>query len=464
MPQRRPRLLYLAFYFPPSRASGVYRARATANRLTEEGWDVTVFAAPLPFLYETVGSVDEKLSETVDPRISVVRPKLNRYTWQTELRDFSRFRRTFPHLAHSMYEWGQRHVFPERYVSWARASVIRALRMHARRRFDVVLATGNPFASFGAAWAFHRLTRTPYIIDYRDSWTLDLFSEEPAFDEGHPAWTWERRIIKSAAATVFVNDALRTWHAGRYPDQAERMLVVPNGWDADTLPATVKPPPVARSREKTAPRFSYLGTLTGKQPIEPMLEAFGQAREHPDMAGAELGLHGYLGFFKGSGRGLNRRLAEAFADAEGDGQGPTSWLRYHGPVSKIEVAEVYRTSDVLVFLAGGARYVTSGKIFEYMAAGRPIVSVHAPGSAAEEVLRGYPLWFNPGGLDPADIAASLIEAAKTAAGLDDRQVAEARAYAERYERNVSLEPLVRRLAELATARGHAPAGDGRATE
>jgi len=30
-PTRRPRILYLSFYFPPSRASGVYRARATAN-------------------------------------------------------------------------------------------------------------------------------------------------------------------------------------------------------------------------------------------------------------------------------------------------------------------------------------------------------------------------------------------------------------------------------------------------
>ena len=29
----RPRILYLSFYFPPSRASGVFRARATANHL-----------------------------------------------------------------------------------------------------------------------------------------------------------------------------------------------------------------------------------------------------------------------------------------------------------------------------------------------------------------------------------------------------------------------------------------------
>jgi glycosyltransferase involved in cell wall biosynthesis len=459
MAKRRPRLLYLAFYFPPSRASGVYRPRATANLLAEQGWDVTVFTAPLPFLHDAIGSFDEKLLDSVDLRITVVRPDMNLFAWQRNLRDYNWFRGTFPHLAHSIYDWRRKRVFPEHYASWAWASVRRALRMHARRRFDVVLATGNPYASFAAAWLFHRLTRTPYILDNRDAWTLDLFGEEPAFEKGHPAWSWERRVLKSASNVVFVNEALRSWHAERYPRVADRMLVVPNGWDSDTLDREVEPPAeTGGGPDEPRPLFSYVGTLTGNQPIEAMIEGFERARQHPDLAGAGLDLHGYLGFFKGAEAKLLKRIITF--DEEGDtrhhggralhpGQALRPGVRYRGPVSKTDLHHVYRDSDVLVFLAGGARYVTSGKIFEYMAAGRPIVSVHAPGSAAEEVLRDYPLWFNPGGLDPADIAASMIEAAKTAAGLDERQVAEARAYAERFERNRSLEPLVQRLGELA---------------
>ncbi|MES9536471.1 glycosyltransferase [Actinomadura sp. NPDC000600] len=453
MTARRPRLLYLAFYFPPSRASGVYRPRATANLLVERGWDVTVFAAPMSFLHDAIGSFDEKLLASVDPRITVVRPELNQFAWQQDVRRYGRFRGTFPHLARRAYGWGQKHVFPEHYASWGRASVRRALRLHARRRFDVVLATGNPFASFAAAWAFNRLTRTPYILDNRDAWTLDLFNETLAFEEGHSALAWERRVLKHASNVVFVNEAIRSWHAKRYPSVADRMMVVPNGWDSDTLANTVGPPSSIRDgRDERRPRFSYVGTLTGNQPIEAMLEGFGQAREHPDLAHAGLDLHGYLGFFKGADGKLHQRLATGL-DGQGGGQGGEQGLppgvRYCGPVSKTELHNVYRDTDVLVFLAGGARYVTSGKIFEYMAAGRPIVSVHAPGSAAEEILRGYPLWFNPGGLEPRAIAASMAEAAKAAAGLDQRQLDEARAYAGRFERSVSLEPLVRRLTALA---------------
>lgn len=445
MTERRPRLLYLAFYFPPSRASGVYRPRATANRLTELGWDVTVFAAPLPFLYDTIGSVDDGLLATIDPRVTIVRPDLNRFVWQTDVREYSRFRGAFPQLAQSMYAWGQDHVFPERYASWARDSVRRALRLHARRRFDVVLATGNPFASFGAAWAFRKLTRTPYVVDYRDSWTLDQFKEEPRYGDDHPAWRWERRVLRSAANSLYVNDAQRAWHAERYPEAADRMMTVLNGWDADTLPAAAEPPPAARTAPGGhAPRFTFVGTVTSEQPIEALAEGFARAREHADMGRAALDLYGYFGFFKESDAALRRRFG-----GEPGGEALAPGVRYRGPVSKTALADVYRDSDVLVFLNGGGRYVTSGKIFEYMAAGRPIVSVHTPGSAAEELLRGYPLWFNPGGLDPAAVAASMVAAAKAAAGLDDRQVAEARAYADRFERTVALEPLVRRLGELA---------------
>ncbi|MBP0458459.1 glycosyltransferase [Streptomyces montanisoli] len=460
---RRPRVLYLAFYFPPSRASGVYRARATANHLARDGWDVTVCAAPLDFLYDVIGSVDEALSETVDPRVRVERPSLNQYSWQQDLRSYGALRRRFPLVAQRLHAFGQDKVFPERYASWAWAAVARGLKLHARKRFDIVVATGNPFASFGAAWLFHRITGVPYVMDYRDSWTLDLFSDQPAFPEGHIAWAWERRALSKASAAVFVNEALRKWHAERYPDVADRMMVVANGWDADVLPSAADtraeaPEPAALSPEQQradapadAPRqrplrFVYLGTLTVKQPVEEMAEAFRLARRHPDLEGAELRIHGHLGFFKDSPPSLLRRLGlDSGTRDQGDDD---TGLRYQGPVSKREVGMVYEDADVLVFLAGGGKYVTSGKIFEYMAFGHPIVSVHAAGIAAQDVLDGYPLWFNPDSLDVEEIAAAMVAAGKAARDQSPQQRAAARRHAQAYTRDAVLVPFEKRLREI----------------
>jgi glycosyltransferase involved in cell wall biosynthesis len=444
--RRRPRVLYLSFYFPPSRASGVYRARATANHLAAHGWDVTVFGAPRKFLNRAVGSFDEKLAETVDPRIRIERPSQSLYAWERDLRRFGRLRRNAPVLAKKLHGLWLR-AFPEHYASWGLHAVTKALRLHARHRFDVVLATGNPFASFAAAWLIHRLTGVPYIVDYRDSWTLDLFSDSPAYPDDHPAWMWEQRVLSRASAAIFVNDALRTWHAERYPGAADRMMVVPNGWDADLIGAggfEQAPSVAVQSRPL---RFAYLGTLTRYQPVDEMVEAFMLARRHPELCDAELNIHGHLGFFKGDHVEYADRLRldeEPFAGSSS----PDSGVRYCGPVPKTEAYRVYEDSDVLVFLAGGARYVTSGKIFEYMASGRPIVSVHAPGIAAEEVLQGYPLWFNAQSLAPNEVAESMIAAGKAARDLSPALRAEGRRHADAFARGTLLMPLEARLRSL----------------
>lgn len=436
-----PRVLYLSFYYPPSRASGVYRARATANHLVQNGWDVTVFAAPLGFLHDVIGSVDEKLAETIDPRVRVERPWQSQISFTADVRRFGWWHRHMPTLTLAVYEAAQR-IFPERYNSWGLAAVAKALRLHARKRFDVVVATGNPFAAFAAAWLFHRLTGVPYLVDYRDAWTLNLFEDKPAFPPGHPFWGWERRVLSRASAAVFVNDALRQWHADRYPDEASKMMIVPNGWDPDVLTETsgTTEPPAGRPL-----RFTYVGTVTPVQPVREMAEAFQRARSHPLIADAELNLFGHLGFFKFHHRDLAHVL-----DIDQDNRigGADTGVHYRGPVSKTEIGHTYAQSDVLVFLAGGAKYVTSGKVFEYMATGKPIVSVHAPGIAAAEVLAGYPLWFNADSLDPEDIAQTMIAAGKAAADLTPQVRAQARRHAEQYSRDRVLVPFEQTLRSI----------------
>jgi hypothetical protein len=182
---RPPRALYLSFYFPPSRASGVFRARATANHLAQAGWDVTVYAGPREFFehYLDAGA-DPGLEATVDPRVHVERPPMNYFHFEHDVRRFSRFRRNFPSVAHNLYFTAQRKIFAEHYLGWIPGVLRTAVRRHLRKRFDVVIATGNPFVSFAAARLLGRLLRVPYVVDYRDAWTFNQFTEQVRFPEG----------------------------------------------------------------------------------------------------------------------------------------------------------------------------------------------------------------------------------------------------------------------------------------
>jgi len=435
---RSPRILYLAFFFPPSRSSGVYRARATAEQFAAAGWDVTVHTAPREFFTRYIGSVDESLEAGLDPRIAVSRPGMGYFRWERDIRRYGRFRANMPVLANAGYNWMQRRFFPEHYASWIPHVVARALRQHARRRFDLIVATGNPFASFAAAHWLHRITGVPYALDYRDSWTLNLFTEQDKYEPGHPAWAWERRVVEGAAATAFVNEGLRAWHAERYPAAADRMLVVPNGWEPEILGRARYPGP-ATGRPL---RFGYIGTLTEVQPLTTLFDGWRAAKAHPELAGATLDLHGHLGFFKQSADPLIDRIPV----------GENLGVAYRGPLNKTEVAQAYQNLDVLVFLAAGARYVTSGKIFEYMATGKPIVSVHAPGIAATDVLAGNPLWYGIDRLDAPSVANAMVAAAKTARDLSEPEFDAALAHAERYTRANTLGPFERRLREIVDGR------------
>lgn len=437
---RRPRVLYLAFYFPPSRASGVFRARATANHLAASGWDVTVHTAPREFFEKYLHAVDDSLERTLDPRLRVVRPRMGYAHWETDIRRFGRFRATFPSLDAVARRKRADLSFPEPYATWIPSVLAHAVAEHARRPYDVVVATGNPFASFAAAWLLHRVLRVPYVLDYRDAWTFNQFTEEVRYPAGHRAWRWERRVLAEAAEVAFVNDGMRGWYADRYPRSAGRMTVVPNGWEPEILgdlatdgaPAAPAAPPL---------RFGYVGTITESMPTEPLFEGWRLAREHPELAGASLDLHGHLGFFPRQREALRAQVAT----------GERTGVAYHGPAPKASIAQVYAGLDVLLLWLPGARYVTSGKVFEYMATAKPVVSVHRPDLAAVEVLRDYPLWAPNASLEPQDVAAALVAGARAALGRTPEQAQQALAHARRYTRAAVLAPFEQRLRGLAGA-------------
>jgi glycosyltransferase involved in cell wall biosynthesis len=437
---RPPRVLYLSFYFPPSRASGVFRARATANHLAEAGWDVTVHTAQREFFEHYLdGAADRSLEATVDPRVQIKRLPMNTYSFEQDVRKFSFARRNYPLVVQTLHQAVQKLVFQELYLGWAPGVIRAAMAQHLRRRFDLVVATGNPFVSFAVARLLGRMMRVPYVVDYRDAWTFNQFTEENRYPDGSRMMRWEEKVLRDAAEIVFVNDGMRQWHRDRYPFAADRMTVVPNGWEPEILGrAEFRAPDPDRPL-----RFSYLGTVTRYMPLDVLFAGWRLARTHPVMLDAELDINGHLGFFPDEATLLRDRI-----EAE-SGAG----VVYRGAFSKTDVAGVYGDADALIFCVPGAKYVTSGKVFEYMATGKPVVSVHEPDIAAADVLAGYPLWFSERRLTPEAVALSFIAAGEAARKMDRPTFESALAHAGEYTREATLAPWEQRLRALVKESG-----------
>ncbi|WP_426183985.1 glycosyltransferase [Microbacterium sp. TWP3-1-2b2] len=427
-----PHLLYTAWSFPPSRAGGVYRALATANAFAADGWDVTVLTVPRD-IFEASAGVDSSLEDQLAPGVEIVRVDPGAQAHVTDLRQWSRLRARNIELWRGLERLRDLRGFPElTYGRWRRPLESAAARVHHSRPVDLAIGTANPNVDFATGAYLARRFGVPYVMDYRDAWSLDVFSGRPVTNWIPGVVRTERRLLGRAAEVWFVNEPIRAWHAQRYGG-ADRMHVVANGFDEYEAPLAV---PV-RSGRAQGLVFGYIGTMSDQVPVEPLVAAWRRARRDGRIRAVDrLVIHGYVGHW---GTGEAARMLEAAAE---DG------VSFRGPVSKSRIGEVYAGFDALVLALGTGRYVTSGKVFEYLATGIPIVSVHDPGNAATDVVKDAPGWHGARSLDPGDIADSLAATAAVAAAQTPEERLVAQAWGSRYARRAQLNPRIADLRDL----------------
>jgi len=164
-------------------------------------------------------------------------------------------------------------------------------------------------------------------------------------------------------------------------------------------------------------------------PMEAVVQGWTEAREALP-SGSELILGGHLGYFARSKAGIAAGFPET-----------ASGFRYVGPIPKTEVAAFYESLDVVVVPIPGGRLVTSGKVYEAVAQGMPIVCVQADGGDGRRVADGYSLGLSASPL-ASNVARGIAEAAKLRMELTVEGIAEARRESDRYERARMLSHLV----------------------
>lgn len=433
---RRRRLLFFAFWYPPSRASGVYRALAISRAFVAAGWDVSVVTVDERFLEEEIGSTDLSLLDEIPDRVSIHRVPFTtrRPSATVPIHDIGRLRANVPLL----WNMAERQVVArvdrlrarlpgsgplagveDKYLRWIDPAVEEGCRIHAATPVDHVLATGNPYASFEVARRVASASGVPFSIDYRDPWTLDVFTGDEVLSAA--TRRLEADIVTDAAACFHVNGALADAYAARYPVAAQRQHVAANGFDADSVPAA---PEIGG-----AVSFGLIGTLNAQWPLDALFAGWRAARTAlgPD---ATFDFGGHLGYF---GRNAGALRQELPTEAEG--------FRYHGPIEKRSVADFYARTRVAVVPAPGGAFVTSGKVFEAAAIGVPVLCIQAEGGGARRVLDGHPgaVFAEP---TPEAVAEGFSAAAALAASWSPGDVAATRDWAAPYSRELAMRGLV----------------------
>jgi glycosyltransferase involved in cell wall biosynthesis len=171
-----------------------------------------------------------------------------------------------------------------------------------------------------------------------------------------------RLVARSADAITCVSDAIAE-EAQRF-DPRGRVVTISNGCDFDDF-AGLEYTPGERLR------ITHTGSFFGKRDPRPFLTALAQSGLDAEAR--------FLGDF----RSADREWAEE--------RGLLEQLDLIPYAPRRRALELQRESDVLLLLipdAGGrGKGVLSGKVFEYLAAERPILALVPPDGAAAELIR-----------------------------------------------------------------------------
>lgn len=306
----------------------------------------------------------------------------------------------------------------------------RGVEISRSLNWDFIIASSPPEVNFLVARALSRRTGAPWVADFRDLWFRDmrLYQTRLASVLSGPVNRW---TVRNAAVLVTVSRGLQQ-RLARY--LGREVLVSYNGFFASAEGAASQSPP----RQASRLHIVYTGRMyPGKRDPEPLFRTLSRLSDsNPKLA------HALCVDFYGYDEPWLRALV--------DRHGVQDCVRIHGFVPHRESMALQRSADVLLFLDWtdpGAEGVLTGKLFEYIGSGRPILSIgrHADTEAAQliaETQCGVTLTSDE------DIIAYLLELLRQGRPADvDRQ------HTARYAREKQARELLHDLQQALAATG-----------
>ena len=377
-------ILLVSYFYAPNAGAGAHRPTSMAKYLRRMGHRVTVLTTA------AWGSLPDDSTEGI---VRAYDLQLAR----ARLAGRTRMEADFAAGIYSDRPHPLSYVIPPEpsVVAWAPFALARGARLQRHAPFDCVLTTSPIESVHVVGYALQRLG-VPWVADIRDGWVFESLRPEWPLRLQRRLDEWlEATTLGAADAVVAVHRALVDDLRTRHGIQA---VHISNGWDPDLLPAA-EPYLDAMRRLLDPERVSLVHTgrlAAADRDPRPLLTALRElATEEPDSAARlELVI---------AGPTTEAELALLDADLA-----PARVL-LAGSVSRPEAIALQRSADALLLLTAGTRtFEAPGKLFEYLAAGKPIVAL-AEGNEAARILAEVGAGIACSPRDVGAIKAALLE-------------------------------------------------------
>jgi glycosyltransferase involved in cell wall biosynthesis len=388
----RPRVLIVAYDFPPHAAIGTMRTLRVVQQLVRANWDVTVLTSD-PRSFRAGTPHDDRLLASVPPQVRVVRAGVWRGfealkgMVRKSVAASPRHDGAAPASSPTEAPGGKKRersirgavdlvdamlAIPDNESGWIAPAVMQGLAACRGARPDVIYSSAPPWTGQLVARTLAGCLQRPWVADFRDPWSRAPWREDRRQFALTAARVLERAVVRRADRVLFVAQANRDEFASRYGEAvAGKFVVIPNGCD----------PAEFDLLERTAPRLDdefvllHAGSLYAGRTPEPLLRAIATAVHRGTVDPRHFKLR-FLGTVGLQSVDLPRLLRELSLEGI---------VEFVPRVPRYESVRAMMSASALLLLQPGHSVSVPGKLYEYLAAGRPILSIAEEGETADLV-------------------------------------------------------------------------------
>jgi glycosyltransferase involved in cell wall biosynthesis len=366
------KFLIITYYWPPGSGAGVQRWLKFARYLPEYGWEPVILTVDPD--YAAYPALDNSLEKDLPEGIKVHRTKAT--DW---FRIYSRDKSNVPSAGfakskgNSFKEKVLRFIrgnffIPDPRRGWNRFAYKKAIEIIESEKINHIITTSPPHSTQLIGLKLKKkYPGIKWIADLRDPWTDIYYYKQfyPTFISKMIDRSFEINVLKSSVKIITVGKSLKDLFVSKVPEIESKIEVITNGYDEDDFKEAINIIPERFT-------ISYIGTLSETYPVEGLLSS--------------------LEKLKNEGKDFLFRLIGTVSPVQKEkilkklGTESTKFIPY---VSHNEAINYMMSSSVLLLIIPdhhSNRSILTGKLFEYLASGKPVLCLGPGDGDAAAIL------------------------------------------------------------------------------
>ena len=388
------RVLIISYYWPPTGGSGVQRWVKFAKYLPAEGWQPVIYTPENPEQLAVDASLEAEVpaeAEVIRRRIAepyeMYKKLLRKSGHSKEAVEVNPVNAQNKSLIQKMAMWIRGNLFrPDPRCLWIGPSVRFLKKYLAEHPVDLIVSTGPPQSMHLIGRRLARETGLPWIADFRDPWTKIFYFKHLSMTKATERWheKMEKRVLDEATAVVAVSPLVQKEFQEMTDTPVE---LITNGFDecdyeitgdsCQKQPAkTTDNPEIIAGNPPQDFTIAHTGLFAADGNPTVLWDVLGEKCRTDEKFRRALKIN------------LVGKTDEQIIQAI-EAAGLTPNLDDMGYQPHSVAVEQQRTASMLILpLRKEPEYkaVLPGKLFEYLASGRPILGIGQPDGAMSMIL------------------------------------------------------------------------------